>query len=264
MTRQIWIRLSVILLLALLPFFLFMGETNTIREHGRVVGEQRLNHLGFILAAVGLGLALTLVFRRSLSERLDAEPSPRRARIMAALLALFCLGQMALTVELVRLEPLEDIWADASDEIQDRIAIWRGLRPPAARDGAGLPEDDISGYRHLAEEKDEDELRELIAIARGRVLVLIEQYDTYAGRCFGGRYTLADLTPPPAPASFGAAEQAISQRARIHHYQRFPPLLCADQATVTQMDAATADASLLREGLVILNDGYLRRFGAGR
>ena len=165
MARQIWIRLGVILLLAFLPFILFFGESGSVTENGRIIQDRRINYLGVILAGIGLVLALLLIIRRSLSERLDALATPLRARVMAGFLALLCAGQMAVSADLVR---PRQVWIDLSDKLSDSMAIWRGLQPPPPRSYAGLSPGDRSGYTGLGEEDDEPALRELIAISGDR------------------------------------------------------------------------------------------------
>lgn len=267
MTRYIWIRLGVILLLGLLPFFLFIGETASVVENGRVLVDRRWNYLGVVLAATGLILAVLLIVRRSLSDRLDAAPTPFRARLVAGVLGVLCLMQLALSADLLRMEGLaaqaREIWQEVADDLSDTIAIWRGLQSPPDRAYAGLSAEDRGGYQALAEEEEEPELRRMVAIAQGTVLVLIEQYDAYSTACFRGRYRLSDLAPPPFPPRFGEAEREIIRQVRAYHLQRNPPLLCSDAATLTQMRDAAEEAARWREGLGLLLEGYLREFGPG-
>ncbi|MBR0683736.1 hypothetical protein GXW74_24885 [Roseomonas eburnea] len=102
MTGSIWKRLVAVAVLLLLPFVVFVGESSRAVVNGRVVSQYQVNYLGVVLALVGLGLALAMVIRRSLSQRLDAPATPAWARALAAVLALLCLGQAAMQAGLVQ------------------------------------------------------------------------------------------------------------------------------------------------------------------
>ena len=92
--HQVWKPLIGLVVLALLPEIVIVGETGSRVEQG-VPRTYSYNYAGILFAAAGLVLALSLVFRRSVSRRLDAEPMPPWARVTAGALGLFCLLQLA-------------------------------------------------------------------------------------------------------------------------------------------------------------------------
>lgn len=91
-------RLAAILVLGVAPYLVFVGETGRVVHNGVVVQERYINYAGVVLAAAGIALALTAIFRRSLSPRLDAEPTPMWGRAAALALGLFCAWQVAASV----------------------------------------------------------------------------------------------------------------------------------------------------------------------
>ena len=95
--EMLWKRLAGVLALGLLPYVVFFGESGRVVHNGVVVQERSLNYAGIVLAACGIALAAGIVFRRSLSERMDAAPTPLWGRAAAAALALFCAWQVAVS-----------------------------------------------------------------------------------------------------------------------------------------------------------------------
>lgn len=266
MTRTLWLRLGAILLLLLLPFVMFMGESSRVVDNGRVIVDRSINYLGILLAAVGLFMAATTIFRRSLEDRLDGEPTPRPARLFAALLALLCAGQVAIQFDVVRIRDRQDaiaLWYDVHGSVSERIALWRGLQPPPADIWPGLSQESAEEYRTIGENDSEPELRRLMAISHGVARVQVERHNAYADACFDGRHRLPEMAIPPMPPRFGATEMNLIALVRETNYNRSPPQRCSNAATAAEMTERAQEASLFRDGLALLTEAYLRRFGPG-
>jgi len=99
--RQIWAqRLAIVGALAILPSFVFAGFSQTQSVNGVTV-TNGVNLAGLLIVAIALQLILPVVFRHNILDRLDAAPTPAVGRLGAALLAILCLGQGAVSLGLV-------------------------------------------------------------------------------------------------------------------------------------------------------------------
>ncbi|MBR0649003.1 hypothetical protein GXW78_04965 [Roseomonas terrae] len=96
MKHLVWRKLGIIVLLLVLPFVLFFGSSGSTTVNGRVVSEYSVNYLGILLAVIGLVMSAKVAFRRSVSERLDAETTPGWVRGAAAVLAVLAVAQIAV------------------------------------------------------------------------------------------------------------------------------------------------------------------------
>lgn len=103
MDHLIWRKLGVVALLLALPFVVHVGASGRTVVNGEVVSEYNVNYLGILLAVVGLAMAVGIVLRRSLSQRLDAPPTPAWVRAVAALLAVLGVAQAAIQADFLKI-----------------------------------------------------------------------------------------------------------------------------------------------------------------
>lgn len=85
----------IILILGLLPFWLFIGSSNTLTINGEVVRDSRFNLAGLVMGVIGAGMAWS-----ALRDRLNRD---RLRLVLIAIAGMVCLLQIAHSVELIRI-----------------------------------------------------------------------------------------------------------------------------------------------------------------
>ncbi|WIY52160.1 hypothetical protein O9Z70_11880 [Devosia sp. YIM 151766] len=93
----------IAVLLGILPFFVFLGCSQTVTVNGATVRDEQINLVGMVLAVAGLGLAFT-VLRPS-------APRDSARKILAAVAGVLCLLQLAASLDLIR--PLDWLTPDS-------------------------------------------------------------------------------------------------------------------------------------------------------
>lgn len=81
----------IILILGLLPFWLFIGGSSTTTVNGEVVQDSSFNLAGLILGLIGAGMALS-----ALRDPIARQDQPRLALIVAA--GALCVYQLVRSV----------------------------------------------------------------------------------------------------------------------------------------------------------------------
>lgn len=177
----------IALALAVIPFFLFIGSTDMVTVNGEVVADNRLNLGGLVMAVAGL----ILVFR----VLKPSAPKDAARKGIAVVAGLLCLVQIANSVDVIRIDPLDWVMPDRHlPELQysalaDNDYIYLTVKTPDAyRRALTREKSDIVGAAHLH---------------RG-----------YADLCHGGRYRVDLARAEQLPDYFDEAERAaIEERA---------------------------------------------------
>ena len=94
----------IALALAIIPFFLFLGTTNLVTVNGEVVSDDRFNLGGLIMAAIGLFIVFGILR--------PSAPKDAARKGLAAVAGILCLLQIANSVDVIRIEPLDWVMPD--------------------------------------------------------------------------------------------------------------------------------------------------------
>lgn len=228
----------IAIVLGVVPFFIFLGSSQTMTVNGVTVRDEQFNLLGIALAIIGLWLALT-VLRPS-------APRDFPRKILAAVAVLLCLLQLATSFGFVR--PLE--WfAPASD------------LPPLAYRGLSEGNRDLVGSI-VARGNRDDIARDLMNRA---VFTLDDahQHMDYADVCHDGRYRI-DYDALVALFSVLPESQQDEVKTRAADLRRPAPNPedCTPQRTNYAMGELVDTVSQQQDMLAILRDGYVATSGA--
>lgn len=177
----------IALALAIVPFFVFIGTTDTVTVNGAVVSDNRFNLGGLIMAAIALGMVWS-VLRPS-------APRDEGRKGLAVVAGLFCALQIVSSIDVIRIDPLDWVFPD---------------RHLPTLQYAGLSENDRV---YLSVETPET-FRTFLTSRKGDMVGEARIHQAYADRCHGSRYRV-DLTRAEAmPDYFNDEERArIEQRA---------------------------------------------------
>lgn len=179
----------IALLLAVLPFFVFIGSTNSVTVNGELVTDDRFNLGGLIMAIIGLGIVWN-VLRPS-------APKDGLRRGLAVVAGVLCLVQVANSIDVIRVEPLDWVMPD---------------RNLPALNYVGLADND---YIYLTV-KTPDAYRRALTREKAEILGEARIHEAYADLCHGGRYRVDLARAERMPAYFDDGEQrAIEERASV-------------------------------------------------
>lgn len=175
----------IALALAIIPFFLFLGISNTTSVNGQIVSDSRLNLGGLLMAVIGLGLAFA-VLRPS-------APKDAARKALAALAGLLCLVQIANSLDVIRIDPLDWILPD-----RDLPALtYSGL---AENEKTYLSSNTPETYRWA------------LTGQKSNIVAQAGIHQAYADLCHAGRYRLDLERAERIPHYFNADEQAEISR----------------------------------------------------
>lgn len=191
----------IALLLGVLPFFLFLGATNTTTLNGEVIADDRFNLLGLVMAIVGLVLVYR-VLRPS-------APNDGARKGLAAVAGLICAVQLANSADLVRIEPLDWIMPD---------------RNLPALQYAGLSEDD----RIFLSSNEPETYVWALRGRKGDIMGFARQHAAYADLCHGGRYRIDLERAEQLPDYFSDSDLAEINR-RADGLETGAPTECTDR-----------------------------------
>lgn len=178
----------IALALAIVPFFLFIGTTDMVTVNGEVVSDNRLNLGGLVMAAISLGMVWS-VLRPS-------APRDAARKGVAAVAGLFCVLQIASSIDVIRIDPLDWVFPDRHlptlqyTTLADNDRIYLTVESPEA-------------------------FRRALTTQKGNVVGRARIHQSYADLCHGGRYRV-DLTRAQLiPDYFNDEERdLVEQRAR--------------------------------------------------
>lgn len=178
----------IALALAVIPFFLFLGTTEMVRVNGEVVADNRFNLGGLIMAVIGICIVFG-VLRSS-------APKDMARKGIAVIAGLLCLVQVANSLDVIRIEPLDWVMPD------------RNL--PALR-YSGLTDNE---YIYLSV-KTPDAYRRTLTREKGEIVGDARVHQAYADLCHGSRYRIDLARAEQLPDYFDASERAdIETRAQ--------------------------------------------------
>lgn len=223
----------IALALGLLPFFLFVGSSQTVTVNGTVVRDEQFNFLGAILAFAGLVLA----GRTFLSRGHEALAS----KAVAGLAALVCLVQLAASFDLVR--PAD--WFNPDSDL-----------PPLAY--SSLSEANRNLVANIVERGDvEDVARDLRARSRS-ALDLAHRHMAYADVCHDARYRV-DYDEIKELFAVLPQEQQAEILANAEEVRRPNPTPedCSARMTSFSMGEMVDDINRQKDMMAILRDGYV-------
>jgi len=171
----------IALALAIVPFFLFLGTTDMVTVNGEVVSDNRFNLGGLVMAVIGIGIVFGVL--RS------GAPTDLARKVLAVVAGLLCCVQIANSIDVIRIDPLDWIMPDRNlPELQysalaDNDYIFLTVKTPDA-------------YRRaLTREKGD-------LIGEARV------HQAYADLCHGSRYRVDLARAEQMPDYFDEAERA--------------------------------------------------------
>lgn len=177
----------IVFALAIVPFFLFLGTTESVRINGELVSDNRFNLGGLIMALIGLGMVFSMLR--------PSAPKDGQRKALAAVAGVLCLVQVANSIDVIRIDPLDWIMPD------------RNL--PALQYSA-LADND---YIYLTV-KTPDAYRRALTREKGDIVSRARIHEAYADLCHGGRYRVDLARATKVPDYFDAAERAtIEERA---------------------------------------------------
>lgn len=186
----------IALVLAILPFFVLLGTTSTVTVNGELVSDNRFNFGGLIMALIGLSIVFG-VLRPS-------APKDAAAKGMAAVAGLLCLVQVANSIDLIRIEPLDWLMPDRHlPELQY----------------SELAEND---YIYLSN-KSPDFYRRTLTWEKGKIVSRAKQHRLYADLCHGGRYRADLARAERLPEYLNPTERAEIERATSIATENAPP-----------------------------------------
>ena len=179
--------LLIAFVLAIVPFFVFIGVTDSLTVNGKIVSDNRFNVGGLHMAIIGLGIVFRIL--RSAATR-DA-----KSKVVATGVGLLCFVQIANSIGIVRIEPLDWIMPDRHlPELQ-----YSAL---ADNDFIYLTNKTPDGYRRA------------LSRQKGDIVGDARLQKAYAKLCHGGRYRADYARAEQLPRYFDAEELAkIEQRA---------------------------------------------------
>ncbi len=177
----------IVLVLAIVPFFLFLGTSETVRVNGELVSDNRFNLGGLVMAVIGLVMVFGMLRPSAPND------GPRKA--LAALGGVLCLVQLANSIDVIRIDPLDWIMPDRNlptlhySALADNDYIYLTVKTP-------------------------DAYRRALTREKGDIVGEARVHEAYADLCHGGRYRTDLARAAQLPDYFDATEQtAIEERA---------------------------------------------------
>ena len=171
----------IALALAIIPFFLFLGTTDMVTINGEVVSDNRFNLGGLVMAIAGLVIVWGVLK--------PAAPKDAARKGVAVIAGLLCCVQVANSIDVVRIDPLDWIMPD------------RNL--PALQYSA-LADND---YIYLTV-KTPDAYRRALTREKGDMVGEARTHQAYADLCHGGRYRVDLARAEQKPDYFDEGERA--------------------------------------------------------
>lgn len=225
------------LILALLPYLLFVGSSETMTVNGVVVRDEQINFLGIICALVGLGLVFS-VLRPS-------APRDGARKALAIIAGLLCLLQLAAAINLVR--PLD--WLNPESHLP--ALAYRGLS-----------EGNRNIVASMVERGDIEEIRRDLMTRSSFMLDDAHQHMDYADVCHEGRYRIDYEALAGLFAVLGESD-AAEVRARAESMRRPAPQAadCSPQRTAYAMGEIVDDIAQSKDMISVLRDGYVQLAG---
>ncbi|MFN3500647.1 MAG: hypothetical protein ACK4ZJ_00155 [Allorhizobium sp.] len=200
----------IVLALAIIPFFLFLGMTNQLTVNGEVVSDNRFNLGGLIMAVIGLCMVFAILR--------PSAPRDAARKVLAALAGILCLVQIANSVDLIRIDPLDWVLPDRNlpelqySELADHDSIYLSVKTP-------------------------EFYREVLTREKGKVIGQARQHQAYADLCHGGRYRTDLARAERIPDYFVAEERAEIER-RASSTAEAAPVECTTAASNRLMGKA--------------------------
>ncbi|WP_395678705.1 hypothetical protein [Inquilinus sp.] len=241
---SLWHRLRaplIAILLGLLPFWLFVGMSQTTKINGEVVQDSSLNVLGIVLAVIGIVIA----FKMLRDDGSFGQPPRWWARTVLAIVAILLgLFQGVYSLGLVRLSDIE-------------VAIMgRPAPPPSTYAGLdpGLKASTVTRSAAL----DQGRLRDDIVTTLIRIGQARARHNAYAESCHRGKWQIeaADL-----PAVLDDADRReIADKEAAAAVEPAPP--CAHANARRFMTGLSDDVSQDRDILALQLAAYRDRFGS--
>jgi hypothetical protein len=185
----------IVLALAIIPFFLFLGTTNQVTVNGEVVSDDRFNLGGLIMAVVGLSMVFGILR--------PSAPRDAARKGLAALAGILCLVQIANSLEYIRIDPLEWVMPDRKlpelqySELADNDIIYLSVKTP-------------------------EFYRQVLTRNKGNVVGQARQHQAYADLCHGGRYRTDLGRAETMPGYFDAEERAEIERSALRTAEAGP------------------------------------------
>lgn len=231
---------AIALLLGLLPFWVFVGAGETRVYNGETIELSRFNLMGFVLAVVGLLMALQWIFRRD-----PDAPRPVLAVVLSIAAVLVCLVQAAETSEIFTLN-------DAK-RLATRKIGWPPL--PASR-FTGLDPGEEAELRSAAAELGAGALASRIARALTWVNGDLVRRNAYSAKCYGGLDS-RELLPVP---DYVSATDRKTYDDYVEAMRGQPVGICSDTNSTKYMGDLAGRISENIATSEILADAYRRRF----
>lgn len=223
----------VALALGVVPFFLFVGSSQSVTINGTVVRDEQFNLLGALLALVGLGLAVRTLLSR--------DHKALVSKAVAGLAVLVCLVQLAASFDLVR--PAE--WFNPDSDL-----------PPLAY--SSLSEANRNLVANIVERGDVEAVARDLK-ARGRsTLDFAHRHMAYADVCHDGRYRV-DYDEIKELFAVLPQEQQAETLANAEEVRRPNPAPedCSAHMTSFSMGELVDDINQQKDMMAILRDGYV-------
>ncbi|WP_343312672.1 hypothetical protein AAIB41_07415 [Brucella sp. BE17] len=151
------------IILAIIPFFVFLGSQKTVQINGALTTDSRFNILGVILGVIAIGMAIS-VLRSSSSDNTMRMGLGAAAGILGVV-------QIAAAFDLVRIDPWEWINPDRN------LPVLKYAGPGVNMDGkVFVTTQTAEGYKNAVWSKKVDLIR------------LTQFHMGYADHCHAGRY----------------------------------------------------------------------------
>ncbi|ALM83095.1 hypothetical protein [Bordetella sp. N] len=252
-TPSLWYRLRrplMVVILGLLPFWLFFGTSEQVTVNGAQVRDSSFNFFGLILPLIGLVLAVKML-RKDGSYGEPARWLPRT--VLVVLGALLCLFQLGQNLGLYHV--------DAGRSLRQLKVQLLGPSEPGAQ--ALAPEIDKqmqARTQQRAASIDQVRLRDDIATSLARLQAGATLFNLYAKACdnFDQRFVL-----DPVPAMLTEQDKAFVEKAvKLTADDAAKSINCRQAAVGDFMNNWLADDILRnRAGLALQVAAYRQRFG---
>lgn len=175
----------IALALAIIPFFLFLGTTDMVTVNGEVVSDNRFNLGGLVMAVIGIGIVFGVLRSRT--------PKDPPRKVLAVVAGLLCCVQIANSLDVIRIDPLDWIVPDRNlPELQysaltDNDYIFLTVKTP-------------------------DAYRRALTREKGDIVGDARVHQAYADLCHGSRYRVDVARAEQMPDYFDDAERADIER----------------------------------------------------
>jgi hypothetical protein len=223
----------IAILLAVLPYFIFLGSSQTVAVNGVTIRDDQFNLLGVVLAIVGLWLVFA-VLRPS-------APSDRARKIVAIIAGLLCALQLVASLGVVR--PLN--WLTPDSDL-----------PPLAY--GGLSDENRNIVGSIVERGNSDEVVRDFMNRSVFTLDDAHQHIDYADVCHEGRHRIDyDALVSLFSVLPKAQQDEINERAA--DFRRPAPVAddCSPRRTNYAMGELVDDINQQIDMITILRDGYV-------